>query len=181
MHRRARRVLVCDARRTMIVFINEDEAYLAWLAARRRIGRERTAKPTPRYLVLHRASCAEVSGANHARCTKGPYIKICSHSAAELAEWAVHDVGGVLRPCEECHPPHDDTAPAAYAAEHPHLTRMGDRLLSYILELAVISMDGMGDYADDPPTIKKLAGYFGKTVPQLEPIVRRCSRTVTLR
>ncbi len=50
---------------------------------------------------------------------------------------------------------------------------MGDRILSHVLELTVISLDGMGDYKDDPPTIEKLAGYFGKTVPQLETIVRR--------
>ncbi len=78
----------------MIIFIDEDEAYHAWLADHPRglvVNARR--KPSPRYLVLHKASCAEVSGPRRQH-TSGPYIKICAHGAHELVDWAVRDVGG---------------------------------------------------------------------------------------
>jgi len=161
---------------TMIIFIDEDEAYVEWLSARPKgfvVNAHR--RPRARFLVLHRASCTEVSGDRRSKWTSGPYLKICSRTVQELIVWARDDVGGDLRPCHSCAPPiartKDGESPA-HAGE-PHLTRVGEHLLSYLLELAVISLDCMARYADDPPTVKKLAAYFSKTVPQLVPMLRR--------
>lgn len=36
-----------------------------------------------------------------------------------------------------------------------------------------MSLDGMAHYGDDPPTIRALASYVGKTMHQIEPALRR--------
>jgi hypothetical protein len=161
----------------MIIIINDDPAYLAWLEANPRgyvVNAHRM--PKARYLVLHRASCAEISAARRGHWTTGPYIKVCSRNVHELADWARADVGGQLRPCERCRPkfePASSAGPSPREPNHPHLTKMGDHLLSYILELAVMSLDGMGHYCESPPTVGKLAKYFDRTVGQITPVLRR--------
>jgi hypothetical protein len=160
----------------LIIIINDDDAYLAWLEAHPRgyvVNAHR--RPKPRYLVLHRTGCTEISAARRAHWTTGPYIKVCSRHVEELVAWARDDVGGALRPCERCRPklPTAMAAEPAREADHPHLTKMGDHLLSYILELAVMSLDGMGHYCENPPTVGKLAKYFERTVGQVTPVLRR--------
>ncbi len=118
---------------------------------------------------------ADISVARRAHWTTGPYIKVCSRHVEELVGWARDDVGGALRPCEKCRPklPAVPLAQPARELDHPHLTKMGDHLLSYILELAVMSLDGMGHYCENPPTVAKLAKYFDRTVGQITPVLRR--------
>jgi len=161
----------------MIIILNDDPAYLAWLEANPRgyvVNAHRT--PKARYLVLHRAACADISAARRSHWTTGPYIKVCSRNVQELADWAHDDIGGPLQPCERCRPKFEPVSSAGQSVrelDHPHLTKMGDHLLSYILELAVMSLDGMGHYRESPPTVGKLAKYFDKTVGQITPVLRR--------
>jgi hypothetical protein len=163
----------------MIIFIHEDEAYLAWLAEHRRgyvVHAHR--RPKARYLVLHRAACPALEAAHqaHGHLTTGPYIKVCARDPCELIEWSLAETGASPRPCEECRPKIESSAApttAEHDADHPHLTKQGEHLVSYLLELAVMSLDGMASYSVSAPTIAKLATYFDKSVGQLTPIVRR--------
>lgn len=81
----------------MIIFINDDEAYLHWVGlhpagfvvnARRR--------PTADYLKLHRGSCRHISSESRENWTTNQYIKICSLEETELVEWARREIGGDL-------------------------------------------------------------------------------------
>jgi len=81
----------------VIVFINEDEAYLHWIGlnlsgfvvnVRRR--------PTPDYLKMHRARCGYISSDKRENWTTNQYIKVCSLDETELKEWARQEIGGEL-------------------------------------------------------------------------------------
>ena len=61
--------------------------------------------PSHRYLVLHRASCATISG----RPTRGTtwtvaYAKACAESALHLEHWVEGLTGAQLSRCGRCHP-----------------------------------------------------------------------------
>jgi hypothetical protein len=163
----------------MIIFIDEDEAYLAWLAAHRRgFVVNSHHPPTSRYLMLHRAGCADIAASKKHGWTTGPYIKLCAGTVRELEDWARRDVRGALRVCPRCRPrlagaASQETRLGAKTPVCARLTKLGDHLLSFVLDVAVMSLDGMTRYSDDPPTVCSLAAYVGKTVHQIEPALRR--------
>jgi hypothetical protein len=86
------------------IFRDDDDGYLAWLAAHRagfvlNVNRS----PRPDYLVLHRASCRTISG----RPTRGgpwtgQYIKVCSDDELQIAAWAGRTVAAAPRRCGVC-------------------------------------------------------------------------------
>jgi hypothetical protein len=87
----------------MIIFIEDDEAYLHWIDQNRAgfvVNAQR--QPTPAYLILHRATCAQISTATRTNWTSGQYIKICSANLDQLHIWAQHQVGGEIKPCGIC-------------------------------------------------------------------------------
>jgi hypothetical protein len=88
----------------MIIFINEDEAYLRWID-QSPTGFVVSANRVPKasYLILHRSTCAHVATDERANWTTNAYIKICSNSVDELHDWARRVVGGELKPCGSCH------------------------------------------------------------------------------
>jgi hypothetical protein len=86
-------------------FINDDKAYLQWLT------RNSTGfvvncylRPSPDYLILHRASCWAISTATRTNWTTTGYIKICSLHKRDLEAWAEKEVGGQLCCCKICKP-----------------------------------------------------------------------------
>jgi hypothetical protein len=107
----------------VIIFIQDDEAYLHWIdqnpsgfvvnAYRR---------PTPAYLVLHRAICPHVSTAVRTNWTTTQYIKICSADLDELQLWAKRDVGGEVRVCGFCCKDLKPSAPLHFAPEPTPVT-----------------------------------------------------------
>ena len=85
-------------------FQNAESDYLGWLADHPagyvlNSGRN----PKPDYLVLHRARCKSIS-TTWSNYTTRDYIKNCSDSRDELAEWAGGVVGGQSRDCALCKP-----------------------------------------------------------------------------
>jgi hypothetical protein len=87
----------------MLVFEEQDAAYLAWLGVNPAgyvINAFRPPKPDS--LRLHRATCSKIKGvpANGSYWTQ-TRIKVCGHRD-ELEEWASREVGGEVWNCPLC-------------------------------------------------------------------------------
>lgn len=86
------------------IFRDDDEGYLAWLAAHPAGFVLNVARsPRPNYLILHRANCRTIGG----RPTRGgpwtgPYIKACSHDELQIAAWSGKTVGAAPTRCGVC-------------------------------------------------------------------------------
>jgi hypothetical protein len=124
----------------MIIFINEDEAYLRWIDQNPCgfvVNANRV--PKPNYLILHRSTCNHIATNARENWTTNSYIKICSNSIDELRDWATRDVGGQVQQCGSCNRDNpsveitNSTAiiqPRNQAAAFPELWRHGQELLS---------------------------------------------------
>jgi hypothetical protein len=83
-------------------FVDDDAAYLGWLAEHPagfviNTGRS----PSAAYLMLHRASCGTISGVPARGATfTGDYTKVCG-SRDELEAFA-SQLGGAAQPCSLC-------------------------------------------------------------------------------
>jgi hypothetical protein len=150
----------------MVIYLHEERAYLYWVAHHRGgFVLDCARKPTPRHLVLHRATCGEVKTANGKRThhTTGKHAKACSLDADELRAWALEQTAAEPANCSGCRP-HEQPQPGEAGAE-PHLSRLPREILSFILEIAVIHLD-------DPSrtfhlTVADVAQCFDKTPGQL--------------
>lgn len=81
-------------------FVDDDEGYLDWLSMHPSgfvVNSERS--PRPEYLVLHRATCGQISSERRANYTSSEYVKFCSDEMDELEVWAENEIGGPLSPC----------------------------------------------------------------------------------
>jgi hypothetical protein len=88
-------------------FMNDDDGYLAWLAAHPTGYVINCAKdPKPDYVILHRADCSSITGtpSNGGRWTHGGYRKVCAGSKAKLDAWAWDAVGTAPSRCGMCQP-----------------------------------------------------------------------------
>jgi hypothetical protein len=90
--------------------------------------------------------------------------------AAELASWALEQTGGGLVACSECQPDHEETATAEHQPTQA-LTRLGTDILSYILDLAVMYLDGEERHYH--PNIEGIAAYLAKSTGQIMPALHR--------
>jgi len=84
-------------------FIDDDDAYLGWIAGQRGgfvVNSYR--RPTPRYLVLHRASCFTISTPSRTNWTTHAYIKLCAQRRDVLESWIEEYVGRRPRTCQLC-------------------------------------------------------------------------------
>lgn len=102
----ARRTIPCDGECGLIIFTDDDAAYLQWVK-QHPLGYvlNATRPPLPDFLVLHLASCRAVYG----EPSVGDYwtaesVKVCSTDRAEIEAWAQNEVGGQVMTCELCHP-----------------------------------------------------------------------------
>lgn len=126
----------------MIIFLNEDRAYVSWVTHHRTgFVLDSTRKPTRTRIVLHRATCPEIKHCESKRThwTTGRRMKACSLDAEELKRWALEQVGGQPVLCDQCCP--DQLPEHVDHRCEPHLTRLGREILSFVLEVATIHMD----------------------------------------
>jgi hypothetical protein len=87
----------------VIIFIEEDEAYLHWIDDNQSGFVVNTyRRPSPAYLVLHRAICPRISTAARTNWTTKQYIKVCSADLSQLRDWAQRELTGDLKPCSFC-------------------------------------------------------------------------------
>lgn len=154
----------------MIIFLNEDRAYLYWVTHHRQgfvlDGRR---KPKVGHLVLHRAMCSEVKTAgNRIHWTTGSKLKVCGLDRAELEAWGQAESGKPVAVCGACHP-QTDAAPAEDG--ELHLTTLAADILDYVLDAALIHLEH-----ESPSyhlTVNDIAACFGKQPGQLGPVLRR--------
>ncbi len=155
----------------MLIIIDDDAAYVAW------IGRHRQGfvvdarhKPARNHLILHRSICSEIKPHKRARLTTGGHIKACSLDLDELRAWAQEQTGAGLTACAECRPEDEQPGESGQHAIHA-ATRLGKEALSYVLDLAVMRLDG--ETPAYRATLEDLAAYLDKTAAQLAPAVER--------
>jgi hypothetical protein len=155
----------------MLIIINDDAAYVSWIS-RHRHGYVVDSKrnPAKNHLILHRATCSIVKPHKRARLTTGAHIKACSLDAAELAAWAVEQTGGGLTVCPECRPDQEDSPTTEHQAKHA-LTRLNKDILSYVLDLAVMYLDG--EERQYRLSVQGIASYLDKTPRQIMPALGR--------
>ena len=155
----------------MLIIINDDPAYVSWLRRHRQgyvVDSKR--KPTKNHLILHRATCSVVKPHKRARLTSGSHIKACSLDAEELATWAREQTGGDVSACSECQPDAEESATCEHQEKHS-LTHLGRNLLSYVLDLAVMYLDGEERHYH--PKVQDIAGYLAKSPGQIMPAIQR--------
>lgn len=149
----------------MIVFLNEDRAYLNWVIRHRQgyvlEGRRR---PKVRQLVLHRAICAEVKGNSKSRThwTTSGRLKACALNLEELQTWAAEESDLPAMVCEKCRPG-EENLPEESSSRH--LTKLAAEVLDYVIEAAVIHLEN-----EHPPyrlCVGDIAACFAKTPGQL--------------
>ena len=152
----------------MIIFLNDDRAYLSWIAHHRRgyviDGRR---KPKLGHLLLHKATCGEIKSAPSRRThwTTGAKLKACCLDRLELETWADEETGGALAHCQNCQPTSEQLA-----TEPVHLTRLARDVLDYVLDAALIHMEH--EYPPYRLTVSDIAACFGKTHGQISPVLR---------
>lgn len=155
----------------MLIFINDDAAYRAWIVRHRDgfvIDAKR--KPTRNHVVLHRANCPLVKPHKRARLTTHGHIKACSLDRHELATWTEEETGGGVRECPDCLGEHPAGSGEQHVSERA-LTRLGRDVLSYVLDLAVMFLDGEDEHFH--PTVRVVAEYLDKTPAQILRAIER--------
>jgi hypothetical protein len=155
----------------MIIFINDDRAYLSWVTHHRPgFVLEGRCKPKVCHVVLHRATCPDIKRSESKRThwTTGGKLKACSLGRDELAAWAVEESGSAASPCEKCQP---EQELKGEDSGEIHLTKLGGEILDYVLDAALIHFD------EAQPryglTVSDIAACFGKTPRQVSPLVHR--------
>lgn len=128
----------------MILYLNEDRAYLYWVAHHRDgfvldCGRP----PHVGHGTLHRAVCPKIKQAKTRKThwTTGRHMKACSLDAEELQAWAAEQTKAALKTCPDC------LAEQPPAEEQPiHLTKTDRELLSFVLEVSALHLDDADNY-----------------------------------
>ncbi len=153
----------------MQIIVNDDQAYASWITHHHHGFVLDCPKPPARgHCRLHLANCPLVKPRKRAAMTTGRRVKACALDPTDLIDWAAA-MGCDTRACETCTPEH----PPGGALAPVRLTRLGGDVLSYVVDLAVMFLDG--EQPRFEPTIEAVAGYLGKSAPQLLPAVRRLS------
>jgi hypothetical protein len=165
----------------MIIFINDDRSYLAWvkshrggfvLDAPRRSGRAQR--------VLHLASCAEIRLGKRRHWTTGQRLKACCLDMAELLEWSQETAGAEPSICQTCRPGSEAPADGAGGSngEGVRLSPLSGNVLNFVLESTVVQLTN-----NDPGyrlTVADIATCLGKTVAQLRPALQRLTEATLL-
>jgi hypothetical protein len=155
----------------MLIIINDDPAYVSWISRHRQgFVVDSKARPEKNHLILHRATCSIIKPHKRARLTTQAHIKACALDTAELASWALEQTGGGLNACSECQPYHEEPATTEHQAKHA-LTRLGRDILSYVLDLAVMYLDGEERHYH--LNVQDIAVYLGKSIGQIMPAIHR--------
>jgi hypothetical protein len=156
----------------VIFLLDEDRVYLSWLAHHRNgFVLDWLRKPTKKTPMIHRAACAEIKTAKtkNTHWTTGRHVKVCSLDRDELVSWAKDESDGNPDDCELCKPA-DDTA-AVTSASDRHLTKLGEEIIDYIVEAAVIHLDRQDSGYE--LTVGDVAQCLDKTPGQIPPALHR--------
>jgi hypothetical protein len=154
----------------MIIFLNEDRPYLAWVTHHRRgFVLDGKRKPKISHLVVHRATCRDIKVAASRRThwTTGGKLKACGLDRNELETWASEETGQSPEHCSSCEPQNEvpqNDGPV-------HLSKLASDILEYVLEAALIHLE-----VEQPPyrlTVSDIATCFAKTPSQISPILHR--------
>ena len=89
----------------MILFLDEDRAYLSWVTHHRSgFVLDCHRKPTKHHLILHRAIRPAIkhSATKTTHWTTGHHMKACSLNADELKTWAHEQTGANASGCVSC-------------------------------------------------------------------------------
>ena len=89
----------------MIIFSNDEIAYLDWIKANPNgfvINSHKS--PKSENLVLHKATCGSISSPKIGNFTTTDYMKICSLYINELDNWAEKHNRSKYFPCQLCNP-----------------------------------------------------------------------------
>jgi len=155
----------------MIIFVNEDRAYLTWVTHHRQgfvlDGRR---KPRLDHLMIHRATCPAIKSAPSRRFhwTTGAKLKACALDRVELETWATEVTAALPAWCADCQPCLDT---ASASSGRGRSSKLGREILDYVLDAAVIHLEH-----EFPPyrlTIGDIAACFAKTPGQLRPAINR--------
>ena len=160
----------------MIIFIHEERAYLSWLVRHRHgFVVDWLRKPTRKRPVLHRATCTEIkrSTSRQTHWTTGRHIKACGLDLISLRDWVHDESGNEPVYCEHCRPELQTPTEAqkATARKSDELTSLGKEIVNYVLEIAVMCLDGAT--SDYRVTLDDLAQFLGKSPAQLNAAVGR--------
>lgn len=157
----------------MIIFLDEDRAYLSWVAHHRTgFVLDATRKLSQRHVVLHRSTCALIKQSSRRRThwTTGRRLKACAIDAAQLSAWTREQVGAEPSACSACRP-HQDASEAHEEHAELHLTRLDRDVLSFVLDVAAIHLDEPGsEYTLD---VGEIARCLQKTPGQLTAAIER--------
>lgn len=151
----------------MVIFLlNEDRAYLSWLAHHRNgFVLDWLRQPTRKVPVLHRANCPAIKKSDSKRThwTTGKHIKVCSLDLDEIITWAHDDSGRAPEDCPECQP-RAAVTPAEVTADR-HLTKLGKEIVDYVVEVAMIHLDHQD--TDYHTTVDDVAHCLDKSIKQI--------------
>lgn len=155
----------------MIIFLNDDRAYVYWVTHHRQgFVLDGKRKPKLGHLAVHRATCPEIksSASRHTHWTTGNKLKACSLDRSELEAWAIEETGVSPNGCPRC----DHESDAVTGCENQiHLSKLASDILEYILEAALIHFE-----IEHPPyhlTVADIAACFGKTPGQISSALQR--------
>ncbi|MEQ8786802.1 MAG: hypothetical protein RIC55_10910 [Pirellulaceae bacterium] len=168
----------------MVIFLNEERAYLSWTGHHRDgyvlAGWRRPTRKTP---TLHRASCGEIkSGAGgRSHWTTGRRLMACAASLEELTQWSNREYGEAPQACTQCRPDAELRLDqlAASGDGGDHLTRLGKEIVEYVVESAVIQLDHQQSHYH--LTVSDVAASLGKTPGQISGALLRLVETGYLR
>ena len=148
----------------MIIFIDEERAYLYWVAHHRAgFVLDCFRKPNKSRLMVHRATCAEIkaSTSKHTHWTTGRHMKACSLDVEAIKTWAIEQTGTEPQLCSTC------MATTEVSGGHApvHLSHLEKEVLSCVLEVAALHLDDRD--AGYLLTVGKTAKCLAKTPGQL--------------
>lgn len=157
----------------MVIFLDEELAYLSWVTHHRAgFVLDCLRPPSKGRRTLHRAACPEIKTSSKKRThwTTGRHMKACAMDEESLKTWAAEQTGAVLRTCRQCLI--DDGSPQRNGSLR--LSHLDREVLSFVLEVAVLHLDERdGGYL---LTVGKTAKCLVKTPGQLNASLRRLAQ-----
>lgn len=161
----------------MIIFLDEERAYLSWVAHHRTgFVLDCLRPPSKGRRTLHRAICPEIKASAKKRTywTTGRHMKACALDEQSLKAWAA-ETGAALKICPNCLA--EDGSPLG--VQPLHLSHLDREVLSFVLDVALVHLDDRDDgYL---LTVGKIAKCLAKTPGQLGASMRRLAQDGLLR
>jgi hypothetical protein len=149
----------------VVIFVNEERAYLSWLAHHRHgFVLDMLKHPTRKQPILHRASCDDIKAARSKKThwTTGRHVKACALDMDELLGWMATESDSQPVYCDKCKP--TDETHSLIGPHEKHLTKLGKDIVDYVVEAAVVCLDQGAEY---DASVADVAAYLGKTPAQI--------------